>query len=319
MPVSNQNLHTAKVDQADEFYTLMPDIKNEISNYTNQFAGKVVYLNCDDPNKSNFFRFFNNHFSRLKLKRLICTHFIDQQQSLFQTAPPAKPVCLQYTGGTRYDIRHLKGDGDFRSNECERYFDAADIVVTNPPFSIMRQFLTQLLKSDKKFLVIGTINAIVVKCVMPHFAAGEIWPGVTRPKKFIVPEHYRTTDRDADGRKVAAMGNTIWITNMEHGARSRPILYNHDRPIESYERYDNYDAINVDTMDDVPANYYGKMGLPANYIFHYNPDEYRVFALDSILGFSINGREVFRRIITQKKPASELAGLGGNNMKNHIS
>ena len=188
-------------------------------------------------------------------------------------------------------------------------------MVTNPPFSLMSEFLLMLLESGKKFLIVGSLNAVKVKRILPHFAAGRFWLGVGRLDRFVLPDHYETTTVDANGNNIGRMNNVRWLTNLRPDI-SRKFEPSCTRPIESYAKFDNYDAINVDRLVDTPADYSGRMGVPLTYLHYYDPEEYDLFPADSAQTFVVNGRAVYYRLIIQKKNPSQIdRGLGGLNKR----
>ena len=246
----NSNMHTAKKNQNDEFYTQLADIENEVMRYKDQFKGKVVFCNCDDPAQSNFWKFFELNFDNFGLKKLMATHFDNINQSY-------KLEIIGDTDGdgkiTSKDIvkTPLKQNGDFRSDECVELLKEADIVCTNPPFSLFREYIEQLVKYNKKFLVIGNTNAITYKETFKLIKDGKVYLGLTYPKEFIQPD-----------KTIKKFGNIGWFTNLEIKKKPNiPILikkYNS----KDYPQYDNYSAINVNKVKDIPYDYQGVMGVP---------------------------------------------------------
>lgn len=298
---ANRSLTRAKRARNDEFYTQLPDIENELRHYTQHFRGKVVYCNCDDPRVSNFFHYFSYNFKRLGLKRLITACYKNQARDLFSRHDSERAIWLEYTGNPRggrlpevrdIGIREFEGDGDFRSSECIRLLAQADIVVTNPPFSLFRQYLRQLIQHGKRFLILGSQNAITYKEVFPLIKDNKVWLGVT-PKGqdmlFDVPEDYaeilETTAREGSAYRVVngvikgRLGNAAWFTNLNHAKRQEQlILYRRYSPNE-YPHYDNYDAINVDKVADIPDDYGGPMGVLITFLDRYNPDQFEILGI----------------------------------------
>lgn len=295
----NRNLHQAKNAKKDEFYTQLSDIENELKHYKEHFKDKVVYCNCDDPRISNFFHYFSYNFEFLGLKKLIATCYKSQEMDLFSLGESEKAICLEYYGdknGNRtpdpdeIGIRYLKGDGDFRSTESIALLKEADIVVTNPPFSLFREYVAQLIEYDKKFLIIGNKNAITYKEVFPLIAQNKIWLGYTPmgtdmlfglPQGYIdyllenkkAGSSYRVVDGEVFGRAQAC-----WFTNLDHSKRHEElILYKKYSP-EEYPKYDNYDAINVDKVAEIPYDYDGVMGVPITFLDKYNPKQFEIVA-----------------------------------------
>ena len=297
----NKNLQIARQRKNDEFYTQLSDIENELRHYTGHFRGKVVYCNCDDPRISNFFHYFSYNFERLGLKRLITACYKNQERDLFSRHDTEHAIWLEYKGSAKgvrepdvgdIGICELKGDGDFRSTECIKLLKQADIVVTNPPFSLFREFVAQLVQYGKKYLIIGSQNAITYKEIFPLIKDNEMWLGVT-PKGqdmlFDVPDDYAkelvaTTKegsayRVVDGVVKGRLGNAAWFTNLDHAKRHEElILYKHYSP-EEYPVYDNYDAINVDKIAEIPIDWDGAMGVPVTFLDKYNPEQFVVLGI----------------------------------------
>lgn len=298
--MANANLTQAKKAKNDEFYTQLSDIERELSHYKEHFRGKTVLCNCDDPYVSNFFRYFAYNFEHLGLKRLITTCYKSQDMDLFSTNTNEQAIWLEYLGDKNGDkipnpdeigIHHFKGDGDFRSAECIELLKQADIVVTNPPFSLFREYVAQLIEYDKKFLIIGSKNAITYKEVFPLIAANKMWVGVQPmgvDMLFDIPkgrseelksntEAKGSTYRVIDG-VIKARSASIWFTNLDHKKRHEElILYKTYNP-EDYPKYDNYDAINVDKTSDIPCDYDGVMGVPITFLDKYNPEQFEIVA-----------------------------------------
>jgi len=264
----NKNLHKAKKAKQDEFYTQIADIEKEMVYYRDYFRGKVVYCNCDDPRVSNFFYYFSYNFEKLGLKRLIATCYKSTNGLLFRTKKEDQAVYLIYDGdknGNRVpdldeiEVLPLEGDGDFRSDESIELLQQADIVVTNPPFSLFREYMAQLIKYDKQFLIVGSMNAITYKETFKLIKGGKVWQGVTTPKLFTVPEGYepKNSDKIIDGQRFASFGNIIWFTNMEHKRRREEIILfrTYAGNEQDYPTYDNYDAIEVSRVANIPCDY----------------------------------------------------------------
>ena len=292
----NKPLHAANRAKQDEFYTQLPDIENELKHYRRHFRGKTVYCNCDDPTISNFFRYFHLKFKRLRLKRLITTCYKNQQIDLFSSHDMETAAGVDYVGnGTEPTIFQLKEDGDFRSPECIDLLKQADIVVTNPPFSLFREYIAQLVEHDKKFLVIGNMNAITYKEVFPLIKNGRVWLGhgpAGKDMLFDVPEDYErelvrnkkegSAYRLVDGVIKGRLGNACWFTNLDHKKRHEDlILYKKYSPDE-YPKYDNYDAINVNKTADIPEDFPGPMGVPISFLDKHNPDQFEIVSANDI-------------------------------------
>lgn len=242
--MSNANLSAAKRAKNDEFYTMYEDIENELQHYPGAFQGKVVYCNCDDPEWSNFWKYFHENFTALGLKKLVSTHYEKDVET------NGHPYKMEYEGGDDNDIEigiktPLEGNGDFRNQECIDLLKEADIVVTNPPFSIARKdFIPQLFKHKKKFLIIGDLNWVTYKIIFPLLKNNEMWMGYSAVKEFLQP----------DGT-IKKFGNKLWFTNLDIKKRhEKLILWKNYTPAE-FPQYDNYDAINVDKVSNIPCDY----------------------------------------------------------------
>lgn len=293
----NTNLHKAKTSKKDEFYTQLTDIENELRNYKDHFKDKVVLCNCDDPRISNFLHYFAYNFEYLWLKKLISVCYKNQNINLFSSNESEKAVYIEYTGDKNWDhtpsideisVKELQGDGDFRSAECIELLKQADIVVTNPPFSLFREYIWQLIDYDKKFLIIGNYNWVTYKEIFPLIKENKIWLGVSldwRNIWFRIPDEYEKYHKIENGIKYAFVASTVWFTNLDHNKRhDELVLYKKYTGNESfYPKYDNYDAINVDKVKDIPIDYKGIIGVPITFLNKYNPNQFE------ILGTSDNG------------------------------
>jgi hypothetical protein len=290
---ANSSLSAAKIAKEDEFYTQLSDIERELKHYKKHFRGKVVYCNCDDPRVSNFFHYFSYNFEKLELKKLIAACYKNQEVDLFSQNNSEEAIYLEYEGDKNGNnvpdleeigIKHLKSDGDFRSPEAIALLKQADIVVTNPPFSLFRRYVEQLFEFDKKFLIVGNQNAITYKEIFRLIQANMLWMGHNNgDMKFKVPDYYapRTTRYwvDENGQKWRSLGNACWFTNLDISKRHENlILYKTYNPGE-YPMYDNYDAIDVSSVVDIPINYGGVMGVPLTFLDKYNPDQFEILGL----------------------------------------
>jgi len=267
MARDNKNMHKAKSEKNDEFYTLLTDIEKEMKYYKNQFRDKVVYCNCDDARESNFFKYFSMNFEHLGLKRLITTSYNAN----------GKGTILIYEGDKNGNkqvddeeiiVGELNGNGDFRSEECLQILQEADIVVTNPPFSLFREYINVLMNFNKKFCIIGNQNAITYIDVFKHIKEGKLWLGITMNgsnRYFQIPDHYPMTEKTCkieNGKKYAFVNGVVWFTNLvTNKAENAPTLIKNYNPID-YPTYDNYNAINVNKITDVPYDYDGVIGVP---------------------------------------------------------
>jgi hypothetical protein len=313
---SNKNLHNASKEKKDEFYTQLVDIENELKHHKEQFRDKVVYCNCDDPFESNFFKYFAANFNALGLKKLITTSYTKspiagRQLPLFEVEglkPKGKePFKIEINevpdsdsdgaiglSDVEWLLRHnanvstpLKANGDFRSDECIELLKQVDIVVTNPPFSLLREYIAQLIKYNKKFLIIGNVNAITYKECFRLIKDNKMWLGVSihsGDREFRVPDDYPLDAAgyriDNDGNKYIRVKGVRWFTNLDYKERYESlVLYKKYTPKE-YPKYDNYDAINVDKTADIPMDYNGIMGVPITFLDKYNPKQFEIIDIN---------------------------------------
>jgi hypothetical protein len=272
---SNTNLYKARINKNDEFYTLLEDIKKECDHYINQFEDKIIYLNCDNPEFSNFWKYFSENFENFKLKKLISTHYEKEKQTYkMEIFKDNNEICTT--------INKLSGNGDFRSDESIELLKEADIVVTNPPFSLFREYIAQLMQYDKQFIIIGNINAITYKEVFPLLKDNKIWIGCTNfnlGMYFYVPEDFKYTEaykgkKEIDGKKVNRVPGCCWYTNIDITKRHEDIVLYRTYNEDDYPKYDNYDAINVDKVSEIPMDYDGVMGVPITFMDKYNPEQF---------------------------------------------
>ena len=330
----NKSLHKANISKNDDFYTQLSDIEKELKNYKNHFKNKIVFCNCDDPRVSNFFHYFSYNFEKLGLKKLITTCYKNQNMSLFSDEKSEKAIYLEYSGSKNsipnpkeIGIKHLKGDGDFRSQECIELLKQSDIVVTNPPFSLFREYVQQLIKYNKKFLIIGNKNAITYKEIFKLIKENKIWVGVMPmgyDMLFNVPDEYAkrmlktgklgSQYKIIDG-VVYGRSPSVWFTNLDIEKRHEDlILYKKYFGNEKeYPKYDNYDAINVDKTKDIPVDYKGVIGVPISFLDKYNPNQFEILAKTNnkehagkyLIGNDatamINGKKLYHRILIRYK------------------
>lgn len=363
--MANKNLSNAKAARNDEFYTQYPDIQKEINAYLDfnpdVFRGKTVLLPCDDPEWSNFTKFFAQNFELLGLKKLISTSYAHEskkyktafQPTLFETSQPYYNIDKSKTNGKIFVLEHdvsgdnrvniedlqwqyLEGDGDFRSKEIRKLRNEADIIVTNPPFSLFREFVAWLMESEKQFIIIGNMNAITYKEVFPLIKNNMIWLGATgfvTDMVFGVPEG--TVVKESDKKKAerlgyvgdyTRLGNSCWYTNIDHGRRHQPLQlmtmtenfkYSKHKSIREnkcYEHYDNYDAIEIPYTDAIPNDYTGVMGVPISFMDKFCPEQFKIIGMgeDNGTGYSggvwqggsksclVNGKAAFKRIFIKK-------------------
>lgn len=285
---SNTNLHQALKQKKDEFYTQLCDIENELCHYREHFKGKTVLCNCDDPRVSNFSVYFVLNFKALGLKRLITTCYKNNEPDIFSLNECERAVYAIYDGtpecNSIEDAKQIPykefeySDGDFRSAECVELLKQADIVVTNPPFSLFREYIAQLFKYDKKFLIIGNQNAITYKEVFPMIKDNRMWLGFGfKGGAGHFMSNYEDTATAGDHRKgMIRVSGVTWFTNLDISKRHEDIiLYKHYSP-ELYPKYDNYDAINIDKTSDIPVDYDGVMGVPITFLDKYNPEQFEI-------------------------------------------
>lgn len=337
-------LHQAKSAKNDEFYTQLSDIEKELRYYKDHFKGKIVFCNCDDPYESNFFKYFAMNFNVLGLKKLICTCYKTSpisytQVSIFEEdnnkanrnsgKPSYKAVLTEIhdqNGDGAIDLKDveltlrkegvvtkMKGDGDFRSEESIELLKEADIVVTNPPFSLFREYVAQLMEYDKKFLIIGNMNAITYKEIFPLIKNNQVWLGTGMGRwisGFIVPDKYELYGTEArineKGERIISTNNCIWLTNLDHKKRHDTIDLIEKYTPEKYPTYDNYDAINVDKTLNIPCDYYGVMGVPISFLDKYCPDQFEIIKFrkgDDDKDLSVNGKCPYFRILIRRKDA----------------
>ena len=326
---NNAALRKADRIKEDEFYTQLSDIEKELSHYKEYFKGKTILCNCDDPRISNFFRYFALNFNEFGLKKIISTCYKNQDVDLFTQNDCEKAVYMEYTGNpndptstdfSTMEVKNLKGDGDFRSEECIELLKQADIVVTNPPFSLFREYVTQLIDYSKKFIIIGNQNAISYKEIFKLFKENKLWLGYkSGDMSFRVPADSEPRSTrfwiDEEGNKWRSMGNVCWYTNLDTTKRHEDLVLYKTYTSEEYPKFDNYDAINVNKTSDIPMDYDGLMGVPITFFDKYNPDQFDV--IDGIGRYSIlnneetkragkylsmvNGKAIYFRIIIKRK------------------
>ena len=360
--MANNSLRAANKAKQDEFYTQLSDIEDELRHYKKHFKDKIIFCNCDDPYESNFFKYFAMNFNALGLKKLIATCYAgspvaERQLSLFEeendqqtkTGVPHKIVITEVTDKNGDDatnladvewllrndknvLTRLNGDGDFRSSECVSLLKEADIVVTNPPFSLFREYVAQLIDNEKKFLIIGNQNAITYKEIFKLIKENKIWLGFKSghtlfevPDSYTIPDFYDKNDKgklrsngyivDEKGKLWRNLGNICWFTNLDHDKRHEEIdLYKHYTP-EEYPHYDNYDAINCDLVANIPMDYDGVMGVPISFLDKYCPEQFEIVKFrkgNDDKDLSVNGKCPYFRILIRRK---EINRLNSNNLQ----
>ncbi|MDR0462808.1 MAG: adenine-specific methyltransferase EcoRI family protein [Pseudomonadales bacterium] len=332
--MANKSLHSAKQSKNDEFYTQLVDIEKELKHYKEQLANKVIFCNCDDPFESNFFKYFASNFNHLKLKKLIATCYCPSpiaggQIALFDVSPPLKKGMNKNTkqaykieinevkdetgdGSVGLaDVEHLlrnknniltllEGDGDFRSEECVELLKQADIIVTNPPFSLFREYVAQLMEYEKKFLIVGTDDAITYKNIFPFIRDQKLWRGYGRVQSFIKPSG-----------EIQKFGKIGWYTNLDVSKRHEEITLYKKYSEEEYPKYDNYDAIEVRNVAEIPLDYDGIMGVPISFLNKYNPNQFEIVGSNRGIdqdsngvygrGSYLNDKETFKRLFIKRK------------------
>ena len=308
----NVNLHSSRNAKADEFYTQISFIENELKHYKHYFTGKTVFCNCDDPEWSNFWNYFRLNFYELGLKKLISTHYEEEKPSYRMDIVSNDNG--EQCGIPDYVITPLKQNGDFRSPECVEILKEADVVITNPPFSLFREYVAQLMEYEKDFIIVGNQNAITYREILPLIMANKIWLGYNSGHFwFRVPDYYeeKKTDFkiDENGVKWRRMGNICWFTNIDIEKRHEEMILYHNYTPEKYPKYDNYDAIEVSRTAEIPCDYYGVMGVPITFMDKHNPEQFEILG-DSRYHdgqtFSddinvINGKTLYRRLLIRRK------------------
>lgn len=335
------NLNAAKAAKKDEFYTQLVDIERELQHYWPHFRGKTVLCNCDDPYESNFFKYFALRFNQLGLKKLICTcyngspvqgtemiiHFEDLDEEPRKQAFKVEITEVSDRNGDGVvdltDVQHLLQNdrnvlsllktGDFRDPECIALLDEADIVVTNPPFSLFREYVAQLVNHDKKFLIVGNVNAITYKELFPLIQDNKMWlgPSITSgDRKFHVPDSYPLNAAgcgiDPDGRHFIRVKGVRWFTNLDHNKRHEELDLVCRYSPEEYPKYDNYNAINVGRTQDIPCDYADVMGVPVTFLDKYNPDQFEIVGNEYILGITggrcyLAGKRLYGKVFIRNR------------------
>ena len=311
-------LDQAKINKKDEFYTLYPDIERELIHYECHFKGKTVYCNCDDARTSNFYRYFAFNFQKLGLKKLICSCFRRNYADLFTSSKNERGFYYEYNGVEKIipeisDVTFFDGDGDFRSAESIELLKKSDIVVTNPPFSLFREYISQLMKYRKKFLIISNINAITYKEVFTLIKANQIWLGINFGRGisgFIVPEEYELygteTYSDSSGKRIISPNNCLWLTNLDNFRVHEfiPLTKTYSGHEADYPEYDNYPAVNVDKTSNIPIDYEGAMGVPITFLHKFSPEQFEILGFrkgNNGRDLSINGKYPYFRILIRHK------------------
>lgn len=300
--VDHALLDNAKVNKKDEFYTQLIDIEKEMIHYTKHFRNKIIYCNCDNPEISNFWKYFYDHFTELGLRELYATFY-------------GEGASFHRYDGENVVITQLQGDGDFRSDECIQILEQSDVVVTNPPFSLFREYISQLDSYNKDFLIISNINAITYKEVFPLIQANKVWLGVCFGRGisgFIVPDSYELygteTKVNENGDRIISPNNCMWLTSLDNEKRHQPIelVKKYEGNEDAYPFYDNYYGINVNKTQDIPADYMGAMGVPITFLNKYDPEQFEIIKFrkgDDDKDLRVNGKAPYFRILIKRKIA----------------
>jgi len=317
---TNELLHDAKKSKSDEFHTQLIDIESELKHYKDNFRNKIVYCNCDDPRISNFFKYFAINFKELGLIKIISSCYKEGAGNLFNNKEDESGFYYEYNGSESSkinpdsnDLIYFQGNGDFRSPESIQLLEKSDIVVTNPPFSLFREYVAQLIKYKKRFLIIGNVNAITYKEIFGLIKENKAWLGINLGRGisgFIVPEHYElygTEARiDTDGNRIISPNNCLWLTNLDMSRRHEDIILTkkYIGNERDYPKYDNYDGINVNKTQDIPSDYGGCMGVPITFLHKFNPDQFEIVKFrkgNDDKDLAINGKCPYFRILIKNK------------------
>ena len=315
---SNKLLQKAKKSKSDEFYTQYCDIESELKYYRSHFSGQVVYCNCDDPRVSNFFKYFALNFDNLGLKKLMASCYMESNVDSSGSEVNNKGLyCIKSNAdcliSNDINVSYFDGDGDFRSSESIELLKNSDIVVTNPPFSLFREYLDQLIKYNKRFLIIANVNAITYKEVFGLIKENKLWLGIHLGRGvsgFIVPEHYELYGTEArideEGNRIVSPNNCLWLTNLDTFIRHEdiPLTKKYFGNEGEYPKYDNYDAINVNKTKDIPSDYRGVMGVPITFLHKFNPEQFELIKFRKGMDekdLSINGKCPYFRILIKNR------------------
>ncbi|MGK9450316.1 adenine-specific methyltransferase EcoRI family protein [Acidithiobacillus caldus] len=309
---TNSGLNLARAAKKDEFYTQLEDIEKELVHYRPFFNGKVVFCNCDDPNESNFWRYFEMNFDNLGLKKLISTHYHESRQTYKQE------LFIDQDGVKKYTRINLERNGDFRSPESIEILKDSDICVTNPPFSLFRDFISQLIEMDKKFLVLGSINAVTTKEIFPLIKDKKMWIGQSihsGDREFRVPDDYPLQASnyrvDSEGNKYIRVKGVRWFTNMDFPGRYNdiPLTSKYSNNPSKYPFYENYNAINVDKVRELPVDFDGVMGVPITFLDRYNPRQFEIIMLANGNARTNTSQEILDQVAYRQHPKDK-GGVG---------
>ena len=289
--MANERFDNAKKNKNDEFYTRLEDIEKELNHYKEYFKGKTIFCNCDDPRISNFFKYFALNFNEFGLKKLISTCYKNQDVDLFTQNDCEKAVYIEYTGNpndptstdfSTIEVKELKGDGDFRSQECIELLKQSDVVITNPPFSLFREYVAQLIKYDKKFIIVGHQNAISYKEIFSLIKENKLWLGYgfKGGAAHFINTHYEDYASAGDHKEgMIRVSGVVWFTNIDIKKRHEELVMYKTYNPEEFPKYENYEAINVDKSTDIPMDYDGVIGVPITFLDKYSPDQFEIVGL----------------------------------------
>ena len=289
--MANERFDNAKKNKNDEFYTRLEDIEKELNHYKEYFKGKTIFCNCDDPRISNFFKYFALNFNEFGLKKIISTCYKNQDVDLFTQNDCEKAVYIEYTGNpndptstdfSTIEVKELKGDGDFRSQECIELLKQSDVVITNPPFSLFREYVAQLIKYDKKFIIVGHQNAISYKEIFSLIKENKLWLGYgfKGGAAHFINTHYEDYASAGDHKEgMIRVSGVVWFTNIDIKKRHEELVMYKTYNPEEFPKYENYEAINVDVSTDIPIDYDGVIGVPITFLDKYSPDQFEIVGL----------------------------------------
>ena len=307
--MSKKDLQDAKRDKRDEFYTQMIDIEKELKEYKSHFKNKIIYCNCDNPECSNFWKYFELNFEFLEIKKLVSTHYEVE-------IPSYKLELIRTETGIEKIKTPLKQNGDFRSEECIEILKEVDIVATNPPFSLFREYIAQLIEYDKKFIVMGSVNAIAYKEVFPLIKDGQVWLGHSLHGdkiEFRFPNDYLSRmsnwREDENGNKYTKICGIRWYTNLDYEKRYEDLILSKEYNEEEYPKYVNYEAINVDKTKDIPVDYDGVIGVPITFMDKYNPEQFEIVGLGKTGNCEFTSNRKIERLDKDGKPTGKYTTL----------
>lgn len=312
--VDRSFLNNAKFNKKDEFYTQLSDIEKELTHYQEHFKDKIVYCNCDDVRTSNFYKYFVSNFKKLRIKKIVCSCF-KGNNDLFEDN---KGFWYEYNGKNKpfptiENVNYFQGNGDFRSQECMELLKESDILVTNPPFSLFREYVEQIIRYDKKFIIIGNINCITYKEIFHLIQNNRAWLGINLGRGisgFIVPDNYELYGTEVRvnefGQKIISPNNCLWLTNLDNFKRHKdiPLTKKYNGNESYYPFYDNYNAININKTKDIPYDFNGCMGVPITFLHKFNPEQFDIIKFrkgDDEKDLSVNGKTPYFRILIKKK------------------